>query len=60
MHAGLAASKREARRLVAQNGLRLNDVVVTDAAAGVAPSDLRDGAAKIPAGRKRHVLVRPG
>ncbi|WP_137125274.1 tyrosine--tRNA ligase [Roseomonas sp. HF4] len=60
VQAGLAASKGEARRLIAQNGLRLNDVVVTDVAAGVAPSDLRDGAAKISAGRKRHVLVRPG
>jgi tyrosyl-tRNA synthetase len=57
--AGLASSKSEARRLIAQHGLRLNDVVVGDAAATVTAADLRDGAAKISAGRKRHVLVRP-
>ncbi|WP_458097332.1 tyrosine--tRNA ligase [Roseomonas sp. WA12] len=57
--AGLAASKGEARRLVGQSGLRLNDEVVTDAAREVTAADLRDGAAKLSAGRKRHVLVRP-
>jgi tyrosyl-tRNA synthetase len=56
--AGLAASKGEARRLIAQNGLRLNDTVVTDVALSVTPADLRDGAAKLSAGRKRHILVR--
>ena len=58
VQAGLAASKGEARRLIAQNGLRLNDEVVGDAALRVTPADLRDGAAKLSAGRKRHVLVR--
>ncbi len=58
--AGLAASKGEARRLIAQNGLRLNDAVVGDAALSVTAADLRDGAAKLSAGRKRHVLVRAG
>jgi tyrosyl-tRNA synthetase len=58
--AGLAASKGEARRLVGQSGLRLNDEVVTDVAREVTAADLRDGAAKLSAGRKRHVLVRAG
>ncbi|WP_338666129.1 tyrosine--tRNA ligase [Pararoseomonas sp. SCSIO 73927] len=58
--AGLAASKGEARRLVGQSGLRLNDEAVTDIAREVTAEDLRDGAAKLSAGRKRHVLVRPG
>ncbi|MFN6955338.1 MAG: tyrosine--tRNA ligase, partial [Acetobacteraceae bacterium] len=58
--AGLAASKGEARRLIAQQGLRVNDAVVADVAAQVTPADLRDGAAKLSAGRKRHVLVRMG
>jgi tyrosyl-tRNA synthetase len=58
--AGLAASKGEARRLIAQRGLRLNDALVTDVAAQVTPADLRNGAAKLSAGRKRHVLVRAG
>lgn len=60
VQAGLAASKGEARRLIAQNGLRLNDAVVTDVALTVTPADLQDGAAKLSAGRKRHVLVRAG
>jgi tyrosyl-tRNA synthetase len=58
--AGLAASKGEARRLIAQHGLRLNDRVVADVAAQVTPADLQDGAAKLSAGKKRHVLVRAG
>lgn len=58
VQAGLAASKGEARRLIAQNGLRLNDEVVGDVARSVTAADLRDGAAKLSAGRKRHVLVR--
>jgi tyrosyl-tRNA synthetase len=58
--AGLATSKGEARRLIAQAGLRLNDAVVSDTALQVTAADLRDGAAKLSAGRKRHVLVRAG
>ena len=58
--AKLCASKGEARRLVAQNGVRLNDAAVTDANASVTEADLRDGAAKLSLGRKRHVLVRLG
>jgi tyrosyl-tRNA synthetase len=60
VQAGLAASKGEARRLIAQNGLRLNDAVVSDVGLSVTAADLRDGAAKVSAGRKRHVLVRAG
>jgi tyrosyl-tRNA synthetase len=58
--AGFVASKGEARRLIAGNGVRLNDAPVTDAAATVTPADLRDGAAKLSLGRKRHLLVRAG
>lgn len=60
VQAGLAASKGEARRLAAQNGVRLNDAVATDALREVTAADLRDGAAKLSAGKKRHVLVREG
>jgi tyrosyl-tRNA synthetase len=56
--ARLVASKGEARRLVAQNGVRLNDAPVTDPMLAVTAADLRDGAAKLSLGRKRHVLVR--
>jgi tyrosyl-tRNA synthetase len=61
VQAGFAASKGEARRLIRQNGLRLNDEPITDEALMVTDADLQDGAAKISAGRKRHALVRlPG
>jgi tyrosyl-tRNA synthetase len=56
--ARLVASKGEARRLVAQNGVRLNDAPVTDPMLAVTAADLRDGAAKLSLGRKRHLLVR--
>jgi tyrosyl-tRNA synthetase len=58
--AKLVASKGEARRLIAQNGVRLNDAPVTDPAAQVTPGDLRDGAAKLSLGKKKHLLVRAG
>ncbi len=57
--AKLVASKGEARRLVAQAGVRLNDAAVSDANQAVTEADLRDGAAKLSLGRKKHVLVRP-
>ncbi|WP_043340514.1 tyrosine--tRNA ligase [Belnapia moabensis] len=57
--ADFVKSKGEARRLVAQAGIRLNDAVVEDPARMVTPDDLREGAAKLSLGRKRHVLVRP-
>ena len=59
VQAGFAASKGEARRLIRQNGLKLNDAAVSDEAQEVTAADLRDGAAKLSAGRKRHVLIRP-
>jgi tyrosyl-tRNA synthetase len=59
--ARFVASKGEARRLVAQNGVRLNDAPVTDPMQAVTAADLREGgAAKLSLGRKRHLLVRAG
>ena len=60
VESGLAASNGEARRLIRQGGARLNDEAVTDEARLVTEADLRDGAAKLSAGRKQHRLVRPG
>jgi tyrosyl-tRNA synthetase len=57
--AKFVASKGEARRLIAQGGIRLNDTAVADPAQSVTVADLRDGAAKLSLGRKRHLLVRP-
>jgi tyrosyl-tRNA synthetase len=58
--AKFVASKGEARRLVAQGGVRLNDAPVTDPMLAVTTADLRDGAAMLTLGKKRHLLVRAG
>jgi tyrosyl-tRNA synthetase len=58
--AGLAASNGEARRLIRGGGARLNDDRLDDETLVVDAGALRDGAVKLSAGRKRHVLVRPG
>jgi tyrosyl-tRNA synthetase len=58
--AGLAASNGEARRLIRGGGARVNDAPVADEALMVTRADLRDGAIKLSAGRKRVLLVRPG
>ncbi|MGD9510976.1 MAG: tyrosine--tRNA ligase, partial [Geminicoccaceae bacterium] len=58
--AGLAASNGEARRLIRGGGARLNDERIEDETATVDLSALRDGHIKLSAGRKRHILVRPG
>ncbi|HEV2563869.1 MAG TPA: tyrosine--tRNA ligase [Microvirga sp.] len=57
VRAGLSSSKSEARRLVLNSGARLNGKVVQDADAHVDAADLTDGALKLTAGKKRHVLV---
>lgn len=58
VEAGLAASKGEARRLIRGGGARVNDVTLADESAGLVQKDVREGAIKLSAGRKRHVLVR--
>ena len=50
--AGLAASKGEARRLVQQGGVSVNDQKVTDATATLSDADFADGAAIIKKGKK--------
>jgi tyrosyl-tRNA synthetase len=52
---GLAGSNGEARRLVEQGGVRLNDVVLRDAAAELQPSDLEG--AVIQVGKRRFVRI---
>ncbi len=57
--AGLAASNGEARRLIQQGGARLNDVALSDPNAKIDAAAIgADGAMKLTAGKKRHVLVR--
>ncbi len=58
--AGLASSNSEARKLIANNGLKLNDVTITDARLTVDASALNaDGVLKLSSGKKKHVLVKP-
>ena len=57
--AGLAASGGEARRLIKGGGARVNDTQVKDENAPIGAGDVNaDGAIKLSAGKKRHVLVR--
>ena len=58
--AGLAASNSEARKLIANNGLKLNDVGVSDPKLIVDASALNsEGVLKLSSGKKKHVLVKP-
>jgi tyrosyl-tRNA synthetase len=56
---GMAASKSDARRLIEQGGVRLNDQPVASVTARVTPADLdSSGIARISVGKKRHGLIR--
>jgi len=58
--AGLAASNSEARKLIANNGLKLNDTAISDPRLTVDSSALNsDGVLKLSSGKKKHVLVKP-
>jgi len=54
---GLAASGGEARRLIKGGGARVNDQAISNEHHRLTASDLRDGAIKLSAGKKRHVLL---
>jgi tyrosyl-tRNA synthetase len=56
---GLAKSGKDAKRLIAEGGARLNDAVVLDAGQMLGAGDLADPV-KLTAGRKRHALVTLG
>ncbi len=59
VRAGLAASNGEARRLLKGGGGKVNDAAVGEADA-IGNAHLKDGAIKLTAGKKRHVLVKAG
>jgi tyrosyl-tRNA synthetase len=57
---GLAASNSEARKLIANNGLKINDVAISDPRLVVDASALNaEGVLKLSSGKKKHVLVKP-
>ena len=56
--AGLAASNGEAKRLIEQGAVAVNDVVVADSNAALSAADVRDGAIKLTRGKTRHAAVK--
>ncbi len=59
VRAGLAATGKDAKRLIQDGGARLNDEVVLDAGQKIGAGDLGD-ALKLTAGKKRHALITLG
>jgi tyrosyl-tRNA synthetase len=58
---GMAASRSEARRLIDQGGVKLNDRPVQSATAVVSGADLDEqGTARLAVGKKRHGLIKRG
>jgi tyrosyl-tRNA synthetase len=58
--AGLCASKGEARRLIRQNGVKLNDAGISNELQSIGLNDVNaDGVIKLSVGKKRHALVKP-
>jgi tyrosyl-tRNA synthetase len=56
---GMASSKSEARRLIDQGGVRLNDQPVKAATASITEADLdASGLARLTVGKKRHGIIR--
>lgn len=60
VEAGLAKTNGEARRLVRGGGARLNNAVIADENRLIVEHDSVDGAIRLSAGKKHHVLVRVG
>ncbi len=56
---GLTKSNGEARRLISQGAIRVNDEAIGDQEARLSLADLRDGSIRLSAGKKRHALIRP-
>jgi tyrosyl-tRNA synthetase len=58
---GMAPSKSEARRLIEQGGVKVNDRPVANATATLTAADLDEhGTARIAVGKKRHGLIKRG
>ena len=55
---GFVASKGEARRLIKQAGLKLNDKVITDENYKLSSADVLNGQVKLSQGKKKHGLIR--
>ncbi len=60
VRAGLAASGKEAKRLIQEGGAKVNDAALTDPGQMFTAADFADGALKLSAGKKRHALASRG
>ena len=59
MALGFAASRGDAKRLIEQGGVKLNDSAVTSLSAVLTSADLdAEGVARLSAGKKRHGLIK--
>ncbi|SDX11160.1 tyrosine--tRNA ligase [Litoreibacter albidus] len=56
VRSGLAGSGKEAKRLISDNGAKLNDEIITDAGLFITANELAEPL-KLSAGKKRHALV---
>lgn len=54
----LTASKGEAKRLIAQNGVKINDTAASGENIVLTAADLKDGQIKLSVGKKKHGLVK--
>ena len=59
VRSGLAATGKEAKRLIADNGAKIDDEAVTDAGKLITAADL-SSPLKLSAGKKRHAIVELG
>jgi tyrosyl-tRNA synthetase len=57
VRSGLAASGKEAKRLIQDGGAKVNDEAVNDVGRMFSASDFADGPLKLSAGKKRHALA---
>ena len=60
VRSGLVTSGKEAKRLIAEGGARLDDSEITAPGLLVSAEEFADGSIKLSAGKKRHALVRLG
>ena len=54
----LTASKGEAKRLIAQNGVKINDAAASGENIVLTAADLKNGQIKLSVGKKKHGLVK--
>ncbi|HCU59215.1 MAG TPA: tyrosine--tRNA ligase, partial [Alphaproteobacteria bacterium] len=58
LNIGFVSSKGEARRLIKQAGLKINDKAVTDENYIITAKDIENGEVKLSQGKKKHGLIK--